>query len=54
MEVETAFFKFAVKCSFASDLYKIIKVSLMQNLQDILGDILPDNFIVKGVKCWGL
>ena len=35
MEAEGAFFKFAVKCSFAADVYKIMMVSLMQNLSDV-------------------
>ena len=35
MEAEGAFFKFAVKCSFAADVYKIMMVSLKQNLSDV-------------------
>ena len=35
MEVEGAFFKFVVKCSFAANVYKIMMVSLKQNLSDV-------------------
>ena len=35
MGAEGTFFKFAVKCSFAADVYKIMMVSLKQNLSDV-------------------
>ena len=35
MEAEGAFFRFAVTCSFAADVYKIMMVSLKQNLCDV-------------------
>ena len=61
METEGAFFKFAVKCSFAADVYKIMMVSLKQNLSDVFllsfvyasntWDILPDVKASGVIKC---